>query len=391
MESMFTQLLAGLTKLDTKYESLSTKLDSKYDSFSIDINSTIDNLRSQFSNLSPTSASINAVTLRSGKQLNPILQRERSAQPSSFPIAENESVSIDTPGCRSTPITLEDSVFPLSSGIDNFAEEEETIPDGVDRHPSRSDNVQILAATKSANRRIPFPKSPKKSRQALDDVRCKAMIDKLIVEMPLVEAIHLSPTIRRYVKTMVIKNLTKECNVMMISEQGSDNIQEQIPKKLPDPGTFVLSVTINHDSFPRALCDLGSSVNLMPRSVAMRLGYSNLEPTFITLVLADRSTRIPYEILIDVPVIIGKSMILTDFVVLPYEKEPKDPLILGRSFLHTAGAIIDVQQGRIGLNVGDLTMQFDMNTLVKKPIIEGKTFLIDSFTSSSSDSISEIE
>ena len=47
------------------------------------------------------------------------------------------------------------------------------------------------------NRRIAFPKSPKKSRQALYDVKCKAMIDKLIVEMPLVEAIHLSPTIRR--------------------------------------------------------------------------------------------------------------------------------------------------------------------------------------------------
>jgi len=115
--------------------------------------------------------------------------------------------------------------------------------------------VQILAETKSANRRIPFLKSPKKSRQTLDDVRCKAMIDKLNVEMPLVEAIHLSPTIRRYVKTMVTKNLTKECSVMMISKQGSDIIQERIPRKLPDPGTFVLSVTINHDSFPRALCD----------------------------------------------------------------------------------------------------------------------------------------
>jgi len=114
----------------------------------------------------------------------------------------------------------------------------------------------------------------------------------------------------------------------------------------------------------------------MPRSVAMRLGYSNLELTFITLVLADRCSRIPDGILIDVPVMIGKSMIPTDFVVLPYEKEPKDPLILGRSFLHTAGVIIDVRQGRIWLNVGDLTMQFDMNTLVKKPIIEGKTFLI---------------
>ena len=115
-----------------------------------------------------------------------------------------------------------------------------------------------------------------------------------------------------------------------------------VSRRLPDPETFVVSVTINHDSFPRALCDLGSSVNLMPRSVAMRLGYSNLEPTFITLVLADCSTRISDGILIDVPVMIGKSMIPIDFVVLAYEKEPKDPLIIGRSFLHTAGAIIDV-------------------------------------------------
>nr|AAK62779.1 retroelement pol polyprotein, putative [Arabidopsis thaliana] len=354
MEFMLAQLLAGLTKLDSKYDSLST-----------DLNSKIDNLRSHISNLSPTSASINAVALRSAKQLNPILQRERSAQPSSFLIAEKNSVSIDTPWYRSTPITLDDSVFPLSSGIDNFAVEEETIPDGVDRHPApvdrhraRSDSVQIPAETKSANQRISFSKSPKKSRQALDDVRCKAMIDNLIIEMPLVEAIHLSPTIRRYVKTMVTKNLTKECSVTMISEQGIDIIQERIPKKLPDPGTSVLSVTINLDFLPRALCDLGSSVNLMHRSVAMRLGYSNLEHTFITLVLAVRSTLIKDGILIDAPVMIRKSMIPTDFVVLPYEKEPKDPLILGRSFLHTAGAIIDVREGRIGLNVGDLNMQF---------------------------------
>jgi len=113
---LLSQLLAGQTELKSQYNSLSTGFD---------------NLRSQFSNLSSPSATINVVTLRSGKQLNPILQREQSAQPSSSPIAENESVSIDTPGCRSTPITLDDYVFPLLSGIDNFAEEEETIPDGV--------------------------------------------------------------------------------------------------------------------------------------------------------------------------------------------------------------------------------------------------------------------
>jgi len=186
MESMLAQILKSHTKLVVEFN-------DKFDSVYTDLNGKIDNLRSHIFEPSPTSASINVVTLRSGKQLNLILQRERLTQISSIPVTEKSSMSIDTSGCRSTPITLDDSVLPLSSGIDNFIEEEEIIPDSVDRHPppidrhpARSDNVQHPAETKSPNRRIPFPKSPKKSRLALDDVRCKAMIDKLNFEMPLV-------------------------------------------------------------------------------------------------------------------------------------------------------------------------------------------------------------
>jgi len=123
MESMLALLLAGQTKLESKHDSLYTNLNSK-----------IDNLRSHISELSPPSASINAVTLPSGKQLNPILRRECSAQTSSRPVAGNVSVSNDISGCRSTPINLDDSVLTLSSGINTFTEEEELIPDGVERH-----------------------------------------------------------------------------------------------------------------------------------------------------------------------------------------------------------------------------------------------------------------
>jgi len=107
---------------------------------------------------------------------------------------------------------------------------------------------------------------------------------------------------------------------------------------------------------------------------------TDLEPTQITLVLADRSVRRFDGIICNVPVQVGTSYIPTDFVVLSYEKEPKDPLILGRPFLVTTGAIIDVRKGRIGLNVGDLTMQFDMNKVVKKPTIDGKTFYLDTIS-----------
>ncbi|XP_010507594.1 PREDICTED: uncharacterized protein LOC104784237 [Camelina sativa] len=179
---------------------------------------------------------------------------------------------------------------------------------------------------------------------------------------------------------MVTKDLNAEQGVMMISAQVSAIIQNKIPEKLPDPGSFVLDCTIFTDRFARSLCELGSSVNLMPRSVALSLGMTDFKPTKITLILADRSIRIPDGVLEGVPIKIGECLIPTDFVVLKYEEEPKDPLILGRSFLAIAGAIIDVKKGQIGLNVGDLQMRFDMDKLVKRPTIDGQRFYVDTLS-----------
>jgi len=88
---------------------------------------------------------------------------------------------------------------------------------------------------------------------------------------------------------------------------------------------------------------------------------TNYMPTRITLLFADRSKRIPEGIFEDVPVKVGNSVIPADFVVLDYEKEPKDPLILERAFLATADARFDVKRGRISLKVYDLEMKFGMD------------------------------
>ncbi|CAA7018773.1 unnamed protein product [Microthlaspi erraticum] len=95
-------------------------------------------------------------------------------------------------------------------------------------------------------------------------------------------------------------------------------------------------------SFKNSLCDLGSSVSLMPLSVAKRLGYHKYQACGISLVLADRSIRLPTGMLEDLPLRIGNVEIPTDFIVLEMDEEPTDPLILGRPFLATARAMIDL-------------------------------------------------
>nr|GEZ36410.1 reverse transcriptase domain-containing protein [Tanacetum cinerariifolium] len=86
------------------------------------------------------------------------------------------------------------------------------------------------------------------------------------------------------------------------------------------------------------VADLGASINLMPLSVWKELSLSELTPTCMTLVLADRSVSKPIGIAKDVKVKVA------DFVVVDFEPDPRVPLILGRCFLKTGHALIDVHK-----------------------------------------------
>nr|GEU86386.1 zinc finger, CCHC-type [Tanacetum cinerariifolium] len=101
-----------------------------------------------------------------------------------------------------------------------------------------------------------------------------------------------------------------------------------------------------------ALADLGASINLMPHSVWKDLSLPKLTPTCMTLKLADQSITKPIGIANYVYVTVGKLQFPVDFVVLDFEPDLRVPLILGRSFLKTSHALIDVYQGEITLRVG---------------------------------------
>ena len=55
----------------------------------------------------------------------------------------------------------------------------------------------------------------------------------------------------------------------------------------------------------------------------------------------------------------------------------RTPLILGSPFLATAGAIIDVKEGRICLNIGNILMTFDMDNLIRRPLIDKRISYVD--------------
>nr|GFA52866.1 reverse transcriptase domain-containing protein [Tanacetum cinerariifolium] len=114
-----------------------------------------------------------------------------------------------------------------------------------------------------------------------------------------------------------------------------------------------------------ALADLGASINLMPSSIWKKLSLPELTPTRMTLELADRSITRPKGVAEDVFVKMGKFHFPTDFVVVDFEADPRVPLILGRSFLRTGRALINVYGKEITLRVNDESITFNLDQVMK--------------------------
>ncbi|GKF62412.1 hypothetical protein Tco_0182466, partial [Tanacetum coccineum] len=120
-----------------------------------------------------------------------------------------------------------------------------------------------------------------------------------------------------------------------------------------DPGSFTLPCFINNVCFDNALADLGASVSVMPLSTYLNLGLGELAHTKLTVELADRTVKYLKRIAENVLVGIGKFVFPIDFIILDIPEDIKVSLILGRPFLSTARAKINVFKRKITLRVGE--------------------------------------
>nr|GEW74463.1 reverse transcriptase domain-containing protein [Tanacetum cinerariifolium] len=142
---------------------------------------------------------------------------------------------------------------------------------------------------------------------------------------------------------------------------------KKLPEKHKDPGRFLISCDFQGLELCMALTDLGASINLMPLSVWKKLSLPNLTSTRMTLELATRSYAYSAGIVKDVFVQVGKFTFPADFVVVVYDVNPRVPLILGRSILRTARALVDVHREELILRDGDEQLIFHTDSTSKHP------------------------
>ncbi|RDX77741.1 Retrovirus-related Pol polyprotein, partial [Mucuna pruriens] len=128
------------------------------------------------------------------------------------------------------------------------------------------------------------------------------------------------------------------------------------------------------------MLDLGASINVMPASTYRSLNFGDLEPTGMTIQLANRSIVQPLGVLEDVLVQVNELIFPTDFYVLDMEDETSgkgSTLILGIPFLTTARTKIDVHAGTLSMEFGDILVQFNIFEAMKHPTKDHSLFGID--------------
>ncbi|XP_038888572.1 uncharacterized protein LOC120078375 [Benincasa hispida] len=117
------------------------------------------------------------------------------------------------------------------------------------------------------------------------------------------------------------KRKIRENEIVALTYECSALFQNNIPKKMKDLGSFTLPCSIGGKEVENAICDLGTSINLMPLSIFKKLNIGNARPTIVTLQLADRSIMHPEGKIEDVLVQVDKFIFPADFIILDYEAD----------------------------------------------------------------------
>ena len=123
-------------------------------------------------------------------------------------------------------------------------------------------------------------------------------------------------------------------------------LEVSIPRKLYDEWEPTIKIEIKDHEF-YALCDLGASVSTIPKTLCDLLDFRNFDDCPLNLHLADSTIKKPMGRINDVLIVANRNYVPVYFIVLDIDCNHSCPIILGRPFLRTVGAIIDMKEGNI--------------------------------------------
>src|SRR4051812_16129597 len=135
-------------------------------------------------------------------------------------------------------------------------------------------------------------------------------------------------------------------NALIKAREKKLRVEASIPRKLEDGWDPMIKIKLN-DFSCYALCDVGASTSVMPKRIYDMLKLKPFDSCSFGVRFVDSSIKKPLGRIDDVLIVVDDNYVPVDFTIMDIECEPSCPIILGRPFLRTVGAIIDMKERKI--------------------------------------------
>ncbi|XP_057734312.1 uncharacterized protein LOC130949674 [Arachis stenosperma] len=225
-------------------------------------------------------------------------------------------------------------------------------------HPTHREE---LKKGETLNPYAPFPQRLKGGVAKRMYSKFLHMFASLDVNIPFIKALQKMPSYIKYIKELLAKKISlKGGQTIKMNRKCSALIQTEPPTEKKDPGSFHIPYAIGETMIDKGLYDLGANINLMPLPFMKKLQINELTPTDVIIKLANKTQKKAIGVVENVLVKVGNYFLPTDFVILEMEENHIHPIILGRPFLATARALIDVERGELILRIHDEHLTFNV-------------------------------
>ncbi|GJX31737.1 reverse transcriptase domain-containing protein [Tanacetum coccineum] len=223
------------------------------------------------------------------------------------------------------------SIQNLETKFDRLADKQSGRPSGslpINQNDQQNDFETLINFNSDDEDEEPTPQPKTQNPKPVKETPLPKPYKPVRINVPLIDVLAGMPNYGKFLKELICnKHKIEQISAAFLSDEM---IQNKVPPKLGDPGSFLIPCNFDKTFSCNALADLGASINLMPYSLYAKLSLETLKPTKISM-----------------------------------EEDSKVPLILGRPFLHTADAVIRVKQRQLNFRVGTERIIFNIDSAMK--------------------------
>ncbi|KAJ9175141.1 hypothetical protein P3X46_013722 [Hevea brasiliensis] len=304
-------------------------------------------------------------------------QRPQVNQPPPPPPPSNQAMSLDEivkaldnntqqfqQETKNSIQNIERQIGQLASSMSKLeAQGSRKLPSQTVMNPRENASAILLQSGKEVDNQTPHESTKKKKQRERKEIL--ETFKKVEVNIPLLNAIKQVSKYAKFLKELcTTKHKLRNNEKISVGENVSALIQQKLPPKCKDPGSFSIPCRISDSKFKCAMADLGAYINVI-----------------VIIQLADRSNAYPLGEVEDVLVQVGELIFPADFYILDMEDNvptSKSALILfGRPFLKTAKTKIDVDDGTLTMEFDGETVKFNIFDAMKYPADDHSVFSID--------------